>query len=170
MPRRLRFLAVACLLGLASFYAGTHFVATRPAPPIHPLTGRQIAGIATDANWLDRATREQEEAPEQALTTDWDSTRNGCRGRGGGHRLHDDAAGQTRRPDREGVRQRSATWDASRSSRTRHEPTTCRTSRSFRALKPTPVFRTTPSILRCSSTSITSSGIRRRCCEAFGGR
>lgn len=65
--RRLRFVVVACLLGLASFYAGTHLVTTRPAPPIHPLTGRQIAGIATDANWLDRATRQQEEAPEQAL-------------------------------------------------------------------------------------------------------
>ena len=65
--RRLRFVVVACLLGLAAFYAGTHLVTTRPAPPRHPLTGRQIAGIATDTNWLDRATREQEEAPEQAL-------------------------------------------------------------------------------------------------------
>ena len=65
--RRLRFVVVACLLGLAGFYAGTHLVTTRPAPPRHPLTGRQIAGIATDTNWLDRATREQEEAPGQAL-------------------------------------------------------------------------------------------------------
>jgi predicted methyltransferase len=65
--RRLRFVVVACLLGLAFFYVGTHLVITRPAPPIHRLTGRQIAGIATDANWLDRATREQEEAPERAL-------------------------------------------------------------------------------------------------------
>jgi predicted methyltransferase len=65
--RRLRFVVVACLLGFASFYAGTHLVPTRPAPPTHPLTGRKIAGIATDTNWLDRATREQEEAPEQAL-------------------------------------------------------------------------------------------------------
>ena len=65
--RRLRFVVVACLLGLAAFYAGTHLVTTRPAPPTHPLTGRQIAGIATNASWLDRATREQEEAPEQAL-------------------------------------------------------------------------------------------------------
>jgi ubiquinone/menaquinone biosynthesis C-methylase UbiE len=65
--RSLRLVIVASLLGLASFYAGTHLVTTRPAPPVHPLTGRQIAGIATDTNWLDRATREQEEAPEQAL-------------------------------------------------------------------------------------------------------
>jgi predicted methyltransferase len=65
--RRLRFVVVACLLGLASFYVGTHLVTTRPAPPRHPLTGRQIAGIATDTNWLERVTREQEEAPEQAL-------------------------------------------------------------------------------------------------------
>jgi ubiquinone/menaquinone biosynthesis C-methylase UbiE len=43
------------------------FVITRPAPLAHPITARQIAGIATDAGWLDRATREPEEAPEQAL-------------------------------------------------------------------------------------------------------
>jgi predicted methyltransferase len=65
--RRLRFVVIACLLGLASYYAGTHLITTRPAPPRHPLTGRQIAGIATDAGWLDRATREHEEAPERAL-------------------------------------------------------------------------------------------------------
>jgi predicted methyltransferase len=65
--RRLRFVLIACVLGLAAFYAGTRFVTTSPRPPVHPLTGRQIAGIATDATWLDRATREQEEAPEQAL-------------------------------------------------------------------------------------------------------
>jgi len=65
--RRIRFYAVVLVLGLAAFYAGTHLVPTRPAPPVHPLTGRQIAGIATDAIWLDRPTREQEEAPEQAL-------------------------------------------------------------------------------------------------------
>ena len=65
--RSLRFVVVACLLGLASFYAGRRLVTTRPVPPVHPLTGRQIAGIATDASWLDRATREQEEAPEEAL-------------------------------------------------------------------------------------------------------
>jgi predicted methyltransferase len=66
-PRRLRLVVVACLLCLASFYAGTRLVTARPAPPVHPLTGRQTAGIATDARWLDRAAREQEEAPEQAL-------------------------------------------------------------------------------------------------------
>jgi predicted methyltransferase len=65
--RRLRFLVVACLLGFASFYAGTHLFTPRPAPSRHPLTGRQIAGIATDTRWLDRAAREQEEAPEHAL-------------------------------------------------------------------------------------------------------
>jgi predicted methyltransferase len=65
--RRLRFLAVASLLAIAAFYAGAHLFTTRPSPPVHPLTGRQIAGIATDTSWLDRATREREEAPEQAL-------------------------------------------------------------------------------------------------------
>ena len=65
--RVIRFLLVAIVLSLGSFYVGTRFVGTRPVPPRHPLTGRQIAGIATDASWLDRATREQEEAPAQAL-------------------------------------------------------------------------------------------------------
>jgi SAM-dependent methyltransferase len=65
--RRRRFAVVVCLLGLASFYAGTHLFTTRPPPPIHPLTGRQIAGIATDANWLDRTARQQEERPDRAL-------------------------------------------------------------------------------------------------------
>jgi ubiquinone/menaquinone biosynthesis C-methylase UbiE len=64
---RLRLSALVLVLGLAAFYAGTRMVSTRPAPGIHPLTGRQIAGIATDQRWLDRATREQEEAPERAL-------------------------------------------------------------------------------------------------------
>lgn len=66
-PRRVRFIVVLCVAGLASFYAGTQVFETRPAPPRHPLTGRQIAGIATDASWLDRVTREREEAPDQAL-------------------------------------------------------------------------------------------------------
>lgn len=65
--RRLRFVLVVCVLGLASCYAGTRLFTTRPASPRHPLTGRQIAGISTDTNWLERATREQEEAPAQAL-------------------------------------------------------------------------------------------------------
>jgi ubiquinone/menaquinone biosynthesis C-methylase UbiE len=67
-PQRvLQYLLIALVLSLGSFYVGTQFVGTRPVPPRHPLTGRQIAGIATDASWLDRATREQEEAPAQAL-------------------------------------------------------------------------------------------------------
>jgi predicted methyltransferase len=67
IARRARLIIVAIPLGLAAFYAGAHLVTTRPAPPIHPLTSRQIAGIATNASWLDRTTREKEEAPEQAL-------------------------------------------------------------------------------------------------------
>lgn len=65
--RRVRFVLIVCLLGLAAFYAGSHLVTTGPTAPVHPITGRQIAGIATDTSWLDRAAREQEEAPEQAL-------------------------------------------------------------------------------------------------------
>jgi predicted methyltransferase len=65
---RASFFVALALLALASFYAGTRLVITRPAaPPVHPLTGRQIAGIATDANWMERASRRQEEAPDQAL-------------------------------------------------------------------------------------------------------
>jgi predicted methyltransferase len=67
-PQRIaQFLLIALVLSLGSFYVGTHFVTRRPVPPRHPLTGRQIAGIATDASWLDRSTREEEEAPAQAL-------------------------------------------------------------------------------------------------------
>jgi predicted methyltransferase len=64
---RLRFYLLAFVLGLAAFYAGTRLFTTGPGPPVHPLTGRQIAGIATDPGWLDRAGRQQEEAPDQAL-------------------------------------------------------------------------------------------------------
>lgn len=64
---RVRFLVFALVLGTASLVVGTQFVRSRPAPPIHPITGRQIAGIATDAGWLDRSERETEENPELAL-------------------------------------------------------------------------------------------------------
>jgi len=67
MKRRARVLGVAGLLGLASLYAGARLVTTRLAPPRHSVTGRQIAGIATDAAWLDRSAREEEEAPDLAL-------------------------------------------------------------------------------------------------------
>jgi ubiquinone/menaquinone biosynthesis C-methylase UbiE len=53
--------------GLAAFVAGTRFVGIRPAPLVHPITQREIAGIATDRAWMDREGREQEEAPERAL-------------------------------------------------------------------------------------------------------
>src|ERR1700730_8132067 len=65
--RTWRLVPLFVILGLASFFAGTRLLTTRPKPPIHPLTGRQIAGIATDANWLDRTAREQEEEPDRTL-------------------------------------------------------------------------------------------------------
>jgi predicted methyltransferase len=65
--KRVRFLLLAGMLGLASLYIGVCAGTFRPAPPVHPLTGRQIAGIATNASWMDRSTREQEEAPAEAL-------------------------------------------------------------------------------------------------------
>jgi predicted methyltransferase len=65
--RTWRLVPLFVILGLASFFAGTRLLTTRPTPAIHPLTGRQIAGIATDANWLDRTARAQEEQPDRAL-------------------------------------------------------------------------------------------------------
>jgi len=66
--RPARLALAACLFGVAAFYAGTHvLVRAQPTPPRHPITGRQFAGLATDAAWLDRSAREQEEAPERAL-------------------------------------------------------------------------------------------------------
>jgi predicted methyltransferase len=65
--RTWRLVPLFVILSLASFFAGTRLLTTRPTPPIHPLTGRQIAGVATDANWLDRTAREQEEEPDRAL-------------------------------------------------------------------------------------------------------
>lgn len=65
--KRVRFLTVAALLGAASLYVGLR-VGSERQPLVHPLSGRPIAGIATDAGWMDRASREQEEAPERALS------------------------------------------------------------------------------------------------------
>jgi hypothetical protein len=66
MVRR-RLIVLLCL-GIAAFYAGNRFIIARPAPARQPLTGREIAGIATDTGWLDRDERETEEEPELALT------------------------------------------------------------------------------------------------------
>jgi len=63
---RPRFALLIALLSIAALYAGLQFARVSPSR-VHPLTGRPIAGIATDATWLDRASRQQEEAPEQAL-------------------------------------------------------------------------------------------------------
>jgi SAM-dependent methyltransferase len=65
--RMRRLLPIFVLFGLTSFLAGAYLVIPRPAAPTHPLTGRRIAGIATDTNWLDRAARDQEEEPDRAL-------------------------------------------------------------------------------------------------------
>jgi predicted methyltransferase len=65
---RIRFAVVTILFGVVAFYAGTHFRTPTPITPVHPLTGRQIAGIATDAAWMERASREREEQPDRALS------------------------------------------------------------------------------------------------------
>jgi predicted methyltransferase len=64
---RPRFVVLIAVVSIAALYAGLQFARVRPSR-VHPLTGRPIAGIATDASWLDRASRQQEEAPEEALT------------------------------------------------------------------------------------------------------
>lgn len=65
--RGARFTVLVALLALASLYVGLRVGRGGLAPQRHPLTGRQIAGIATDASWLDRAARQREEAPDKAL-------------------------------------------------------------------------------------------------------
>jgi predicted methyltransferase len=67
MKRLFRYLPLFVFFSLTAFVGGVYLVTTRTAPAEHPLTGRQIAGIATDAAWMDRATRESEEQPERAL-------------------------------------------------------------------------------------------------------
>lgn len=66
---RILLCALAFALGtaVAAHLAQCASAGAQSAPPRHPLTGRQIAGIATDAAWLDRAEREEEEEPERAL-------------------------------------------------------------------------------------------------------
>jgi predicted methyltransferase len=61
------FLPLLLVVSVGSFVVGTRFVATRPPPLTHPLTGRIIPGIATDAAWMDRPERQREEAPDRAL-------------------------------------------------------------------------------------------------------
>jgi predicted methyltransferase len=62
-----RLLPVLFVAGIASFVVGTRFVATRPAPLAHPLTGRVIPGVATDTTWMDRPERQRDEAPDRAV-------------------------------------------------------------------------------------------------------
>ena len=64
--RGLRLAAAVGICGLVAFYAGTR--AVRPAVATHPITHRAIAGIATNAEWMDRSSRETDEAPDRALT------------------------------------------------------------------------------------------------------
>jgi SAM-dependent methyltransferase len=60
----LRFAPVLVLAAISAFLVGTRVVVSRPT---HPLTGRIIPGIATNAAWMDRAERAREEAPDRAL-------------------------------------------------------------------------------------------------------
>jgi ubiquinone/menaquinone biosynthesis C-methylase UbiE len=64
---RFRLPLLALLLAGGALFAAAPFVTRRVQAPTHPLTGRQVAGIATNAAWLDRAEREAEEQPDKAL-------------------------------------------------------------------------------------------------------
>jgi predicted methyltransferase len=67
LARRIRFSILLAVLSVLSFYVGTHLFSGAPGAGVHVLTGRPIAGIATDAAWLDREARSVEEAPDEAL-------------------------------------------------------------------------------------------------------
>ena len=66
--KRARFVGLATVLAVASLYAGFRIGSAPPARLVHPLTGRPIAGIATDATWMDRVSRDAEESPDRALS------------------------------------------------------------------------------------------------------
>jgi ubiquinone/menaquinone biosynthesis C-methylase UbiE len=68
-PRQswLRLILLVVVLGVIGFCAGRTLVGRQSGNPVHPLTGRRVAGIASDARWMDRAEREQEEQPDLAL-------------------------------------------------------------------------------------------------------
>jgi ubiquinone/menaquinone biosynthesis C-methylase UbiE len=67
-PKRpFRFVLLLVLASIGAFLVGTKFLVSPPARPIHPVTGRTIPGMATSAEWMDRAEREREEAPDRAL-------------------------------------------------------------------------------------------------------
>jgi predicted methyltransferase len=63
-----RFALLIAVVAIGAFVAGTRF-ATPPQRATHPLTGRIIPGIATDAGWMERAGREREEEPDRALAS-----------------------------------------------------------------------------------------------------
>ena len=65
--RWIRLLPIGAVLGVLAFVAGLSVALRQPARQVDPLTGRPIAGIATDAQWMDRASREQEELPDEAI-------------------------------------------------------------------------------------------------------
>ena len=70
--RRLRLIALGVLAGLCALAGLSFVIAARlheapPPPPKHPLTARQIAGIATNVDWFERSERADEEQPDKAL-------------------------------------------------------------------------------------------------------
>lgn len=60
------FMWLVILACAGAFLVGTRMV-SRPGRSTHTVTGRIIPGMATNAGWMDRATRDMEEAPDIAL-------------------------------------------------------------------------------------------------------
>ena len=153
--RKRRFFILLCLLGLASLYAGLHVLVVGRAVPRHPLTGRQIAGIATDANLMDRPEREMDEEPDRALQLI--AVTPGMVvadvGAGSGYTTVRLArpVGPTGKIYANDLQPASC-----RSFGTRLANRGCRTSRSCQALRTMCAFQKVRSISRCSLTSIMS--------------
>jgi SAM-dependent methyltransferase len=66
LPRRRRQSLLLVPVAVVALWAALQPLLAQTGPT-HPLTGRRVAGLATDASWLERPEREKEEQPERAL-------------------------------------------------------------------------------------------------------
>ena len=61
-----RFIALLLVASGLAFLVGTRALSLR-SDSAHPITGRTIAGMATNGAWMDRPDRAREESPDRAL-------------------------------------------------------------------------------------------------------
>lgn len=61
-----RFIALLLVVSGLAFLVGTRALLLR-SNPSHPITGRTIAGMATNGAWMERPDRAGEESPDRAL-------------------------------------------------------------------------------------------------------